>query len=50
MVQYIQSGVLYVRSEQRGRPRKIFEDDVLQALLDEDGGQTQKQLAENYCM
>lgn len=40
------SGDFDVRNEERGRPPKKFEDAELQALLDEDGGQTQKQLAE----
>lgn len=35
-----------VRNEERGRPPKKFEDAELQALLDEDDGQTQEQLAE----
>ena len=34
-----------VRNEERGRPPKKFEDAELQALLDEDDGQTQQQLA-----
>lgn len=39
------SGDFDVRSEERGRPPKKFEDDELRALLDEDAGQTQEQLA-----
>jgi histone-lysine N-methyltransferase SETMAR len=35
-----------LRNEERGRPPKKFEDSGLQALLDEDDTQTQKQLAE----
>ncbi|GFW60711.1 mariner Mos1 transposase [Trichonephila clavipes] len=35
-----------VRNEERGRPSKNFEDAELQALLDEDDGQTQEHLAE----
>jgi len=35
-----------VRSEERGRPPKKFEDSELQALLDEDDAQTQQQLAD----
>lgn len=34
-----------VKNEDRGRPRKKFEDSELQALLDEDDTQTQQQLA-----
>lgn len=40
------SGDFDVRNEERGRPPKKFEDDELQALLDEDDGQTQEMLAE----
>lgn len=40
------SGDFDVRNEERGRPPKKFEDAELQALLDEDDGQTQLQLAE----
>ena len=40
------SGNFDVRNEERGRPPKKFEDAELQALLDEDDGQTQQQLAE----
>jgi len=35
-----------VRNEERGKPPKKFEDSELQALLDEDDAQTQKQLAD----
>ena len=35
-----------VRNEERGRPPKKFEDSKLQALLDEDDAQTQRQLAD----
>ncbi|GFX78984.1 hypothetical protein TNCV_3912721 [Trichonephila clavipes] len=34
------------KNEERGRPAKKFEDAELQALLDEDDGQTQEHLAE----
>lgn len=40
------SGDFDVRNEERGRPPKKFEDAELGALLDEDDGQTQEQLAE----
>jgi len=40
------SGDFDVRSEERGRPPKKFEDSELQALLDEDDAQTQQQLAD----
>lgn len=40
------SGDFDVRNEERGRPSKKFEDAELQALLDEDDGQTQQQLAD----
>ncbi|GFX09528.1 mariner Mos1 transposase [Trichonephila clavipes] len=40
-----QNGDFDVRNEERGRPAKIFEDAELQALLDEDDGQTQEHLA-----
>ena len=40
------SGDFDVRNEERGRPPKKFEDTELEALLDEDDGQTQQQLAE----
>ena len=40
------SGNFDVRNTDRGKPPKLFEDVELQALLDEDDGQTQKQLAE----
>lgn len=40
------SGDFDVRNEERGRPAKRFEDADLQALLDEDDGQTQQQLAD----
>lgn len=40
------NGDFDVRNEERGRPPKKFEDTELQALLDEDDGQTQEQLAE----
>lgn len=39
-------GEFDVANEERGRPKKKFEDCELQALLDEDDSQTQKQLAE----
>ncbi|GFT88873.1 putative mariner mos1 transposase [Trichonephila clavipes] len=41
-----QNGDFNVRNEKRGRPAKKFEDAELQALLDEDDGQTQEHLAE----
>lgn len=41
-----ESGDFDIRNEERGRPPKKFEDAELQALLDEDDGQTQEQLAE----
>ncbi|GFX43416.1 mariner Mos1 transposase [Trichonephila clavipes] len=34
-----------VKNEERGRPAKKFEDAELQALLNEDDGQTQEHLA-----
>ncbi|GFU06680.1 hypothetical protein TNCV_4352701 [Trichonephila clavipes] len=40
-----QNGDFDVRNEERGRPAKKFEDTELQALLDEDDGQTQEHLA-----
>jgi [histone H3]-lysine36 N-dimethyltransferase SETMAR len=40
------SGDFDLRNEERGRPPKKFEDAELEALLDEDDGQTQQQLAE----
>eukprot|EP00096_Caligus_rogercresseyi_P006899 TRINITY_DN23915_c0_g1_i1.p1 TRINITY_DN23915_c0_g1~~TRINITY_DN23915_c0_g1_i1.p1 ORF type:complete len:146 (-),score=2.82 TRINITY_DN23915_c0_g1_i1:208-645(-) len=40
------SGDFDVRNEERGKPPKKFEDAQLQALLDEDGGQTQEKLAQ----
>ncbi|GFV29648.1 mariner Mos1 transposase [Trichonephila clavipes] len=40
-----QNGDFDVRNEERGRPAKKFEDAELQALLDEDEGQTQEHLA-----
>ncbi|GFY34155.1 mariner Mos1 transposase [Trichonephila clavipes] len=36
-----------VRNEERGRPAKKFEDAYLQALLDEDDGQTRKNILQN---
>lgn len=39
------NGHFDVRNEERGRPSKKFEDSELQALLDENDAQTQKQLA-----
>ncbi|GFX25333.1 mariner Mos1 transposase [Trichonephila clavipes] len=41
-----QNGDFDVRIEERGRPTKKFEDAELQALLDEDDGQTQEHFAE----
>ncbi|GFX35517.1 uncharacterized protein TNCV_103241 [Trichonephila clavipes] len=41
-----QNGDFDVRNEDLGRPSKNFEDAELQALLDEDDGQTQEHLAE----
>ena len=35
-----------MRNEERGKPPKKFEDNELQALLDEDDAQTQQQLAD----
>ena len=40
------SGDFSVENEDRGRPPKKFEDAELQALLDEDDGQTQEMMAE----
>ncbi|GFV69231.1 hypothetical protein TNCV_3861541 [Trichonephila clavipes] len=40
-----QNGDFDMRNEERGRPAKKFEDAELQALLDEDDGQTQEHLA-----
>ncbi|GFV95830.1 mariner Mos1 transposase [Trichonephila clavipes] len=40
------NGDFDVRNEERGRPAKKFEDAELQALLDEDDGQTQEHFAE----
>ncbi|GFW26395.1 mariner Mos1 transposase [Trichonephila clavipes] len=39
-----QNGDFDVRNEERGRPAKQFEDAELQALLDEDDGQTRKNI------
>ncbi|GFV90315.1 hypothetical protein TNCV_4380301 [Trichonephila clavipes] len=39
-----QNGDFDVRNEELGRPSKIFEDAELQALLDEDDGQTRKNI------
>ncbi|GFU72973.1 mariner Mos1 transposase [Trichonephila clavipes] len=41
-----QNGDFDLRNEECGRPAKKFEDAELQALLDEDDGQTQEHLAE----
>ncbi|GFW28494.1 mariner Mos1 transposase [Trichonephila clavipes] len=41
-----QNGGFDVRNEECGRPAKKFEDAELQALLDEDDGQTQEHLVE----
>ncbi|GFV34297.1 mariner Mos1 transposase [Trichonephila clavipes] len=41
-----QNGDFDVRNKERGIPAKNFEDAELQALLDEDDGQTQEHLAE----
>ncbi|GFW17837.1 mariner Mos1 transposase [Trichonephila clavipes] len=41
-----QNGDFDVRNEERGRTAKKIEDAELQALLDEDDGQTQEHLAE----
>ncbi|GFV85097.1 hypothetical protein TNCV_4171501 [Trichonephila clavipes] len=41
-----QNGDFDVRNEERGRRAKKFEDADLQALFDEDDGQTQEHLAE----
>ncbi|GFV00618.1 mariner Mos1 transposase [Trichonephila clavipes] len=41
-----QNGDFDARNEERGRPAKKFEDAELQALLDEEDGQTQEHLAE----
>ncbi|GFW07351.1 hypothetical protein TNCV_865231 [Trichonephila clavipes] len=41
-----QNGDFDVRNEELGRPSKNFEDAELQALLDDDDGQTQEHLAE----
>jgi len=38
--------ILNVRNEERGKSPKKFKDSELQALLDEDGAQTQQQLAD----
>ncbi|GFT76501.1 mariner Mos1 transposase [Trichonephila clavipes] len=43
-----QNGDFGARNEERGRPAKKFEDAELQALLDEDDGQTQEHLAEEF--
>jgi len=40
------SGDFDVRNEERGKPLKKFEDNKLQALLDENDAQTQQQLAD----
>ncbi|GFS92949.1 mariner Mos1 transposase [Trichonephila clavipes] len=40
-----QNGDFDVRNEKRGRPAKKFEDAELQALLDENDGQTQEHLS-----
>ncbi|GFU50138.1 mariner Mos1 transposase [Trichonephila clavipes] len=42
-----QNGDFDVRNEERGRPAKKFEDAELQALLDEDDGQTRKIILQN---
>ncbi|GFV85246.1 hypothetical protein TNCV_928771 [Trichonephila clavipes] len=42
-----QNGDFDVRNEELGRPSKIFEDAELQALLDEDDGQTRKNILQN---
>ena len=39
-----------MRNEERGRPPKKFQDNELQALLDEDNAQTQQQLADQLNM
>ncbi|GFS98986.1 hypothetical protein TNCV_3896651 [Trichonephila clavipes] len=39
-----QNGHFDVRNEECGRPAKKFEDAELQALLDEDDGQTRKNI------
>ena len=44
------SGNFDVRNEERGRPPKKFQDNELQALLDEDNAQTQQQLADQLNM
>ena len=44
--QRFKSGVFYVDDKEHGKPPKKYEDADLQALLDEDDAQTQKQLAE----
>lgn len=44
--QRFKSGDYDLSNKGRGRPPKKFEDTELQALLDEDSSQTQKQLAE----
>ncbi|GFV14656.1 hypothetical protein TNCV_2586291 [Trichonephila clavipes] len=42
-----QNGDFDVRNEELGRPSKNFEDAELQALLDEDDGQTRKNILQN---
>ncbi|GFW95342.1 mariner Mos1 transposase [Trichonephila clavipes] len=42
-----QNGDFDVRNEERGRPAKKFEHAELQALLDEDDGQTCKNILQN---
>ncbi|GFU58495.1 hypothetical protein TNCV_697561 [Trichonephila clavipes] len=42
-----QNGDFDVRNEELGRPSKNFEDVELQALLDEDDGQTRKNILQN---
>ncbi|GFX45257.1 mariner Mos1 transposase [Trichonephila clavipes] len=42
-----QNGDFDVRNEERGRPAKNFEDAELRALLDDDDGQTRKNILQN---
>ncbi|GFW37436.1 mariner Mos1 transposase [Trichonephila clavipes] len=42
-----QNGDFDVRNEELGRPSKNFKDAELQALLDEDDGQTRKNILQN---
>ncbi|GFX91544.1 hypothetical protein TNCV_3681301 [Trichonephila clavipes] len=42
-----QNGDFDVRNEECGRPAKKFEDAELQALLDEDDGQTRNNVMQN---